>query len=69
MQEAPDGCLISNTYLDLIASFEGIRMMNIMRLDQPGYTMSQNTTINDSIHEADNLDQSYLGLNNVLVKM
>ena len=52
MQESPDGCLISETYLSLIASFLNVKSLDNNKLEEPGYKM-QNNSINDSLCEED----------------
>lgn len=37
MQESPDGCLISDTYLNLIAAFLSLKQLDHNRLNEPGY--------------------------------
>ena len=40
MQESPDGCLISETYLNLIASFHSIDKLDCDRLMDPNYDLA-----------------------------
>lgn len=52
MQESPDGCLISETYLNLIACFLSLKQLDHNRLHEPGYHLArQNSSINDSYDE------------------
>lgn len=64
MQEAPDGCLISETFLNLIASFINIQKMDLDRLKDPTYQLESNS-INESMLDEE-ADRSYLGLGNIM---
>lgn len=69
MQQSEDGCLLSETYLNLEASIKVISTMDNFGLSEPNYyigmactDVSRQSSLNDS-HE---VQQSFLGLNNIL---
>jgi len=77
MQESPDGCLISETYLSLLASLMIIKSLDIDRLAFPNYEMdaeqlegSRYTSINEVNAQSPGLkDQSFLGLGQIMQSM
>jgi len=60
MQESPDGCIISETYLNLIAGLHVIISLDINELRKPDYDLASER--HNSLNESDLHDQSVFGL-------